>query len=114
MSFVLPPERRPRRRVPKRRRILPRFLIALGIALALGTVAAALVHNDKAATPPIATTVRSTPHTRSQPVARSAQKDLVERVTGALPAPLMDPSFATSGGSVLLLGGLNSADVSVS
>jgi len=113
MSFVLPPERRPRRRVRKRRRILPRFLIALVIALALGTVAAALVHNDKAATPPFATTVASTQHTRSQPVARPVQKDLVEHVTGSLPAPLMNPSSATSGRSVLLLGGLNTADVSV-
>jgi YVTN family beta-propeller protein len=113
MSFVLPPERRPRRRVRKRRRILPRFLIALVIALALGTVAAALVHNDKAATPPFATTVASTQHTRSQPVARPIQKDLVEHVTGSLPAPLMNPSSATSGRSVLLLGGLNTADVSV-
>jgi YVTN family beta-propeller protein len=114
MSYVLPPERRPRRRVPKRRRLLPRFLIAVVIALALGTVAASLVHTDKKAIKPTSTKhVRSAPRTQADPVALPVQKDLVERVTGSLPTPLMDPSFATSGGSVLLLGGLNSADVSV-
>jgi YVTN family beta-propeller protein len=34
-------------------------------------------------------------------------------VTTSLPAPLQDPSFAKSGGAVLLLGGLNAADTSV-
>jgi YVTN family beta-propeller protein len=100
--------------VPKRRRFLPRFLIAVVIALALGTVAAALVHSDKRAIAPSSTkTVQTTPSTQADPVAQPVQRDLVERVTGSLPAPLMDPSFATSRGSALLLGGLNSADVSV-
>ena len=35
----MPPERRPRRRVRKRRGILPRFLIALVLVLVAGTVA---------------------------------------------------------------------------
>jgi YVTN family beta-propeller protein len=111
----MPPERRPRRRVPKRRRMLPRFLIALVIVLALGTVAAMLVDNGTQTTaPPVTTGVSTTPRPAADPVVQPVQRDLVERVTGALPAPLMNPSFATSGGSVLLLGGLNAADVSVS
>ena len=111
----MPPERRPRRRVPKRRRMLPRFLIALVIVLALGTIAAMLVNNGKRTTvPPVTTSVPSTSGPPADPVAQPVQRDLAERVTGALSAPLMNPSFATSGGSVLLLGGLNAADVSVS
>jgi YVTN family beta-propeller protein len=114
MSHVLPPERPPRRRVPKRRRMLPRFLIALVIVLALGTVAAMLVNRGrKTSVPTPATGVQTTPRPPADPVAQPVQRDLAERVTGSLPAPLMNPSFATSGGSVLLLGGLNAADVSV-
>ncbi|MFL5961480.1 MAG: hypothetical protein ACJ757_01105 [Gaiellaceae bacterium] len=95
----------------KRRRILPRFLIALVIVLALGTVAAALVRSGQrtSAPPTPAKPVR----TQTDPVAQPVQRDLAEKMTGSLPAPLQNPSFATSGGSVLLLGGLNSADVSV-
>ena len=87
----MPPERRPRRRVRRRRR-LPRFLIALVIVLALGTIAAMLVDGEKKATAPPVTTKTVRAHarrTRRQPV----QRDLVERVTGSLPAPLMDPSY---------------------
>jgi YVTN family beta-propeller protein len=112
----MPPERRPRRRAQRRRRILPRFLIALVIVLALGTVAAMLVDDERRTTVPRATTAQSAASPQSAPRARVAQpvqRDLAEKVTGSLPAPLMNPSFATSGGSVLLLGGLNSADVSV-
>jgi YVTN family beta-propeller protein len=116
MNPVLPPERPPRRRVPKRRRILPRFLIALVIVLALGTVAAMLVNRGrKTSGPPLTTTAQSTTRSPADPVAaKPVQRDLTETVTGSLPAPLMNPSFATSGDSVLLLGGLNAADVSVS
>jgi YVTN family beta-propeller protein len=109
----MPPERRPRRRVSKRRRILPRFLIAVIIVLALGTVAAALVPSGKRTSAPPTTTARTTTPVKADPIAQPVLRDLAERATGTLPAPLQDPSFATSGGSVFLLGGLNSADVSV-
>jgi YVTN family beta-propeller protein len=110
----MPPERRPRRRVRNRRRIFPRFLIALVVVLALGTVAAMLVRSStKTTAPPSPTNVQSTPRSKSDTVAQPVRSDLVEQVTGSLPAPLQNPSYATSGGSVLLLGGLNSADVSV-
>jgi DNA-binding beta-propeller fold protein YncE len=110
----MPPERRPRRRVRKRRRILPRLLIALVIVLALGTVAAALVRSGKktSALHPV-TTVQSTPRTKADPVAQPVQRDLAEKVTGSLPAALMDPSYVASGGGIVLLGGLNAADTSV-
>jgi len=38
--------------------------------------------------------------------------DLAERRTGSLPAPVEDPSYAWTGKSVLLLGGLTAADTS--
>jgi YVTN family beta-propeller protein len=106
---VLPPERRPRRRVRKRRRILPRFLIALIVVLGLGTVAAALVRNEQSTSPK---SLRAVPQPQD-PIARAVPRDLTERVTGSLAAPLMDASLARSRHSVVLLGGLNSADVSV-
>jgi DNA-binding beta-propeller fold protein YncE len=111
----MPPERRPRRRVRKRRRILPRLLIALVIVLGLGTVAAALVRSEqkKTSTPTLTTAVRSTPRANGDPVAQPVQRDLAEKVTGSLPAPLMDPSYVPSGGGIVLLGGLNAADTSV-
>ncbi len=111
----MPPERRPRRRVRKRRRILPRFLIAVVIALALGTVGAMLArHGKKTAAPPASTkTAQGTTPTHGDPVAQPVQRDLAEKVTGSLPAPLMDPSYVASGGGIVLLGGLNAADTSV-
>ena len=111
----MPPERRPRRRVRKRRRILPRFLIAVVIALALGTVGAMLArHGNKTVAPPVSTkTVQSTTPTHGDPVAQPVQRDLAEKVTGSLPAALMDASYVPSGGGIVLLGGLNAADVSV-
>jgi DNA-binding beta-propeller fold protein YncE len=108
----MPPERRPRRRVRKRRRILPRLLIALVVVLGLGTVAAMLVRNETNTSAPVATkSGQST--TQAKPVAQPMQRDLVEKVTGSLPAALMDPSYVSSGGGIVLLGGLNAADTSV-
>jgi DNA-binding beta-propeller fold protein YncE len=112
MEPVMPPERRPRRRVRKRRRILPRLLIALVVVLALGTVGAMLVRSStKTSAPTTTKTVQSTTH--AQPVAQPVQRDLAEKVTGSLPAALMDPSYVASGGGIVLLGGLNAADTSV-
>jgi DNA-binding beta-propeller fold protein YncE len=100
--------------VRRRRGILTRLLIALVLVLAAGTVAAMLVRGtSKPKTTAPATTGGSDPPPKAQPVARPLQRDLAERVTGSLPAPLQDPSYATSAGSVLLLGGLNAGDTSV-
>ena len=107
----MPPERRPRRRVRRRRR-LPRFLIALVIVLALGTIAAMLVNGEKKTTAPPVTT-KTVQRTHGDPVAQPVQRDLTEKVTGSLSAPLMDPSYVASGGGIVLLGGLNAADTSV-
>jgi DNA-binding beta-propeller fold protein YncE len=111
----MPPERRPRRRVRKRRRILLRFLIAFVIVLALGTIAAMLVRSGKktSAPPTPSKTVQGTTRTHGDPVAQPVPRDLAERVTGSLPAALMDPSYVASGGEIVLLGGLNAADTSV-
>ncbi|MCW2964862.1 MAG: beta-propeller repeat-containing protein, partial [Actinomycetia bacterium] len=110
----MPPERRPRRRVGKRRRILPRLLIALVVVLAMGTVGAMLVRGSTKTSAPTATkTVQSTTRTHVQPVAQPVQRDLAEKVTGSLPSALMDPSYVASGGGIVLLGGLNAADTSV-
>jgi flagellar basal body-associated protein FliL len=98
----MPPERRPRRRVRKRRRILPRLLIALVVVLALGTVAAFVRNGKKTAAPPASTKTVQATHT--DPVAQPVQRDLAEKVTGSLPAPLMDPSYVPSGGGIVLLG----------
>ena len=108
----MPPERRPRRRVRKRRRILPRLLIALVIALALGTIGAMLARSSKK-TATSAKTVQSTAPAHADTVAQRVQRDLTEKVTGSLPAALMDPSYVASGGGIVLLGGLNAADTSV-
>ncbi len=98
----------------KKRRILPRFLVALVVALVLGTVGAMLVRGgtNKATT---TKTIQATEGTRprAQPVAQPVQRDLVEQMTGSLPSPLMDPSYVASGGGIVLLGGLNAADTSV-
>jgi YVTN family beta-propeller protein len=101
--------------VRKRRRILPRLLIALVVVLALGTVGAMLVRSSsKNASAPTATkAVPTTPRTHPQPVAQPVQRDLAEKVTGSLPSALMDPSYVASGGGIVLLGGLNAADTSV-
>jgi DNA-binding beta-propeller fold protein YncE len=111
----MPPERRPRRRVRKRPRILPRLLIALVIVLALGTVGSMLVRSSKTTSAPAdpAKTIQSTARGKADPVAQPVQRDLVEKVTGSLPAALMDPSYVASGGGIVLLGGLNAADTSV-
>ena len=111
----MPPERRPRRRVRKRRRILPRLLIALVIVLALGTVGSMLARSGKkTSAPPTPTrSVQSTARSTADPVAQPVQRDLAEKVTGSLPAALMDPSYVASGGGIVLLGGLNAADTSV-
>ena len=108
----MPPERRPRRRVRKRRRILPRLLIALVIALALGTIGAMLARSSKKTAAPTKTVQRAAP-AHADPVAQPVQRDLAEKVTGSLPAPLMDSSYVSSGGGIVLLGGLNAADTSV-
>src|SRR5438067_11688835 len=56
-----------------------------------------------------ATTHVPVPHRH---LADSAPRRLVERVTSSLPAPLQDPSSASLGAHVLLLGGLTGADAS--
>jgi YVTN family beta-propeller protein len=109
----MPPERRPRRRVRKRRRILPRLLIALVVVLALGAVAAFVRNGRKTAAPAPTTTGQASTRPKADPVAQRVQRDLVEKVTGSLPAALMDPSYVASGGGIVLLGGLNAADTSV-
>src|SRR4051794_2358974 len=110
----MPPERRPRRRIRKRRGFLPRLVIALVVALALGTVGAMLVRSDTKRAAPVSTPhVHSTPRSPADPVVQPVQRDLTEKVTGSLPAALMDPSYVPSGGGVVLLGGLNAADTSV-
>ncbi len=107
----MPPERRPRRRV-RRRRILPRLLVALVVALGLGTFGAMLVRSStKQSAPRPTRTIQTT--SRPKTVAQPVQRDLAETVTGSLPAPLMDPSYVSSGGGIVLLGGLDAADVSV-
>jgi YVTN family beta-propeller protein len=67
-------------------------------------------------THPTATAATTTP-TRSTPVSAPRQRHvvtrLVEHSSGALPAPLQDPSVAAlGGGRALLLGGLTAADQS--
>jgi DNA-binding beta-propeller fold protein YncE len=110
----MPPERRPRRRIRNRRRFVPRLVIALVVALALGTVGAMLVRSGTKTTAPVSTAhVHSTPRSQADPVAQPVQRDLSEKVTGSLPAALMDPSYVSSGGGIVLLGGLNAADTSV-
>jgi YVTN family beta-propeller protein len=110
----MPPDRHPRRRVRKRHRAVRRFLIALVVILALGTVAAMLVRSGTKTTAPASTAhAHGSPPPKTDAVAQPMRSDLAEQVTGALPAPLQNPSSATSGGSVLLLGGLDSDDVSV-
>jgi DNA-binding beta-propeller fold protein YncE len=110
----MPIERRPRRRIRKRRRFVLRLVIALVVVLALGTVAAMLVRSGTKTTSPRSTLhVQSTPRAAADPVARPVQRDLAEKVTGSLPAALMDPSYVSSGGGIVLLGGLNAADTSV-
>ena len=109
---MVSPVRRPRRRARKRR-LLPRFLIALVVALALGTIAAWFTGGEpskRAAAPTQAAGKTSPPKTT--PISEVVQRDLAEKVTGALPAPLQDPSYVRSGASVLLLGGLTAADTS--
>ena len=118
MAPVMPPERRPRRRVRRRSRIRPRALIALVVLLVLGTVGAVLAYSrqgqkttahDRLDDDADQTTARRHAHA----VARPVQRDLAETVTGSLPAPLMDPSYVSSGGRIVLLGGLDAADTSV-
>ena len=111
----MPPERRPRRRVRKRRRILPRLLVALVVVLALGTVGAMLVRGGttKTSARAPAKAAQSAPRAHAHPVVQAVQRDLTEQVTGSLSAALMDPSYVASGGGIVLLGGLNAADVSV-
>jgi DNA-binding beta-propeller fold protein YncE len=114
----MPPERRPRRRVRRRSRILPRALIALVVLLVLGIAGAVLAYSrsGKQATATTSSMAMETMTSRSRAhpvVARPVQRDLGETVTGALPAPLMDPSYVSSGGGIVLLGGLNAADTSV-
>ena len=111
----MPPERRPRRRVRKRRRILPRLLIALIVALALGTLGSMIARSGKKTSAPAAPTrsVKSTARSTADPVAQPVLRNLAEKVTGSLPAALMDPSYVASGGGIVLLGGLNAADTSV-
>jgi YVTN family beta-propeller protein len=109
------PERRPRRRVRRRRRFLPRFVIAIVVVLALGTVAAMVVRSGNKTSAPTShtTTLRSTSQASNKPVTQPVRRDLTEQATGSLPSPLMDPSYVASGGGIVLLGGLNAADVSV-
>ena len=111
----MPPERRPRRRVRKRRRILPRLLIALIVALALGTVGSMLVRSGKksSAPPTLTKSVQSTRARRQTPSRSRCSAISPRKVTGSLPAALMDPSYVASGGGIVLLGGLNAADTSV-
>jgi YVTN family beta-propeller protein len=106
--------------VRKRRRILPRLLIAVVVVLGLGTVGAMLVRSSTKTSAPTApttgpTTVQTTTRTRThaQPIVQPVQRDLAEKVTGSLPSALMDPSYVASGGGIVLLGGLNAADTSV-
>jgi YVTN family beta-propeller protein len=90
--------------------MLPRFLIALLVVLTLGALAAMLVSSGgKTSAGPSPTA----PTSRPVAVARAVQRDLAERVTGSLPAALMDPSAVASGGGIVLLGGLDAADTSV-
>jgi YVTN family beta-propeller protein len=49
---------------------------------------------------------------RAKHVVRRSPLHLVERATGTLPAPLQDPSSATVGSGIVLLGGLTAADAS--
>jgi DNA-binding beta-propeller fold protein YncE len=117
MASVMPPERRRRRPVLKRSRILRRALIALSVLLVAGTVGAVLAYRRQGQTT-TATTASMTMQTRTarsraHPAARPVHRDLAEAVTGSLPAPLMDPSYVTNAGRIVLLGGLDAADTSV-
>jgi YVTN family beta-propeller protein len=94
-----------------------RTVLAAAVALAAAALVALAVQRVRspsgAAAP--ATTAETTTAARLRPVlARPRPKSvaLSERVTGALPAPLQDPSAAVVGRRVILLGGLTAADTS--
>ena len=89
----------------------------LRVALAFGAVAAIVVVGSiifrqphrSADAPPTTTAQARTPIVVRRRVAPPVFR---ERVTGALPAPLQDPSSAVSGARIVLAGGLTAADTS--
>jgi YVTN family beta-propeller protein len=84
----------------------------VGVAVLFGAwLVAGRKHTHPTATAATTTPTRSTPVSAPRP--RHVVTRLVEHSSGALPAPLQDPSVAAlGGGRALLLGGLTAADQS--
>jgi YVTN family beta-propeller protein len=84
----------------------------VGVAVLFGAwLVAGRKHTHPTATAATTTPTRSTPVSAPRP--RRVVTRLVEHSSGALPAPLQDPSVAAlGGGRALLLGGLTAADQS--
>jgi YVTN family beta-propeller protein len=84
----------------------------VGVAVFFGAwLVAGRKHTHPTATAATTTPTRSTPVSAPRP--RHVVTRLVEHSSGALPAPLQDPSVAAlGGGRALLLGGLTAADQS--
>jgi DNA-binding beta-propeller fold protein YncE len=103
------PPTRAERRASKRRSVRRRIAL-LALALAAGTAAAAWAatnHDDTK--PPAIRAVRA-----AKPRHRAGPLKLAARSGGSLAAPLQDESASVVGRRVVLLGGLDSADVSTS
>ena len=98
----------------RHRRLLPRAVVLVALAAAAAVAGVLLVGRGHGRTP----TAAAPPPTTGDPVVDRTKKkpaapaNFTERTTGALPAPLRDPSPAAVGGRMILAGGLTSADTS--